>query len=61
MGRKRNWMPVLKNIRAILISYPDSTLCQAKFITDFIRENFIPKKQGKGFQELPPKGKVRGV
>ena len=48
----RNWIEVVKRVRAIIKEYPDSSLCQAKFITDFIRENF---KYKKGKHLTPPK------
>jgi hypothetical protein len=47
----KNWVVIIKKIREIIHSYPDSSLCQAKYITDFIRENFLPEKKTKIFKE----------
>jgi ubiquinone biosynthesis protein Coq4 len=47
----RNWIGVVKKVREVIIKYPDSTLCQAKYVTELIRENFSPKKKSKIFKE----------
>ncbi len=41
---KLNWIVIVKRIRHIIRKNESSSLSQAKFITDFIRENFKPKK-----------------
>jgi len=48
----RNWIIVLKKVRKIIHEQgTDSTLLQAKYVTDFIRKNFKPKKKSKVFLE----------
>lgn len=39
-----NRVAILKRVRQIIKDNPSSSLCQAKFITDFIVENFKAKK-----------------
>jgi len=48
----KNWIRVVKKVRDIILQYPPkSTLNQAVGITNFIRENFKPKKNTKVFNE----------
>lgn len=47
----KNWIEVVKKIRNIIITYPNYPLRQSKEITDFIKDNFKPKKGTKIFNK----------
>jgi len=48
----KNWIVIVKKVRNIIHQNPNSTLCQAKYITDFIIKNFTPKRKTRVFKDI---------